>query len=299
MISVVIETWNLRDDPRALAALLVALKRDHTPDEVVVTHRGIAAERRAELATLVAGDIVWVELGRAAGYYDHKNAGFAASHGDVVAFIDGDCEPASGWLASLVEPIVDHQARVVAGVTSYRGELAELATRLDFPHFAAERAPHSVRHFFANNVAFKREVFAAHLYPHLPPMFHGQCQVLALELREAGIAIRLAPEARVFHAWPGSLREWLAVRLLRGADTVSLVPYVAAHYAGRAAPWLSRVPRLPALAVLGTRAVAGTWWALRRRPVARGLALVAGVSLFDAIGAIAAPQVYRALASST
>ena len=71
----------------------------------------------------------------------------------------------------------------------------------------------------------------------------------------------------------------------------------AAHYPGGVSTWLARVPRVPALAVLGVRALAGAWWALRTGPVARGLALVAGVSLVDAIGAAAGPAVYRAVAT--
>ena len=88
-----------------------------------------------------------------------------------------------------------------------------------------------MRNFFANNVAFARDVFAAHPYPRVDePMFHGQCQILALRLAEVGIAIQYAPEARAIHAWPASIREWLEVRLLRGADSVSLLPYVAGAY---------------------------------------------------------------------
>ena len=288
MISVVVETWNVRDDLRPLAALLAALRPQLAGAELVVTHCGSAPEHAAR-------DVVWVELARDAGYYDHKNAGFAASKGDVVAFIDGDCEPSSTWLAALTGPIIAGDARVVAGATSYRGELAELATRLDFPQLTVGR---DVRNFFANNVAFARDVFAAHSYPQLAPMFHGQCQVLALELRAAGIAIRHAPDARVFHAWPATLRDWLAVRLLRGADTVALVPHVAAAY-GTTARMLAHVPRVPALAVLAARAIAGTWWAVRRRPVVRGLALVAGVSVVDAIGAAIGSHIYRVLGGAT
>ena len=182
--------------------------------------------------------------------------------------------------------------------------MAALANELDFPYFeyadrrrsfaatSSATAP-AVRNFFANNVAFAREAFASRRYPTIEPMFHGQCQVLALRFMEAGIPIVYAADARVTHAWPDDLREFLEVRLLRGADTTQLLPHVLGTYAPRVRPAAERLGPLPALAVFAMRAVSGAASAIRRGPVLRGLALVAGVTALDAIGAAAAPAVYR------
>lgn len=304
MISVVIETWNVDGEPAALERLLAKLAPQLAAlaAEVVVTHAGIDQHTRRRLAARVARAVIWLELPRDAGYYDHKNRGFDASAGDIVAFIDGDCDPTPRWLAALTAPIAAG-AQVVAGATSYAGALAPLANELDFPYFdgAAVRrrfaatSPHpaaTVRNFFANNVAFAREAFATRRYPTLP-MFHGQCQVLALRFVEDGIPIAFAPEARVTHAWPDSVGEWLEVRLLRGADSTRLLPHVLATYAPSARDAVSRLGPLPALGLLAVRAVTGTWSALRRGPILRGLALVAAVTAADALGAAAAPAVYR------
>jgi Glycosyl transferase family 2 len=292
VISIVVETWNLRGVLEPLRELLAALEPQRAGAELIVTHGGIPSVLRRELDEDVP-DIQWVELDPSAGYYDHKNRGFAAAHGDVVAFIDGDCAPEADWLAELTRPIVDGTARVVAGQTSYRGELAALANQLDFPYFHHDRARGTVRNFFANNVAFARDTFTG--YPELA-MFHGQCQVLGLQLLAANIAIHHAPTAHVIHAWPGGAKEWIEVRLLRGADTASLLPYVLRHYSPRGARIAAHLGRVPALAVLAARAITGTATALRHGPRARGLALVAGVTLVDAIGCAAGPAVYRAFA---
>ena len=287
-VSVVVETWNLDGELEHLRRLLAALAPQLGDAELVITHACIPALLRAELA----GDraVTWVPVELTAGYYDHKNLGFAAARGDIVAFIDGDCDPDPRWLGELVAPIVRGAARVVAGHTSYAGKLAAIATRLDFPTFAHDRARGTVRNFFANNVAFARTAFTG--YPDIPCMFHGQCQVLGLQLLAAGIAIHHAAAARVIHAWPANARSWLEVRLLRGADTATLLPYVVAHYAPRAPKLASG--RVPALAVLAARAAGGIAHALLHRRRARSLALVAGVTVVDAIGCIAGPAVYRA-----
>jgi hypothetical protein len=304
-ISVVAETWNLGDPPQAAAGLpelLAALapQLDAAGAELVVTHAGIAADARARIEAAHGRPIRWLELPIGANYYEHKNRGFAATTGEIVAFVDGDCDPSPRWLTQLTRPIAAGEASVVAGATSYPGPLARLANQLDFPYFdeasrrcAIEDAPATVRNFFANNVAFARPVFAAHPYPAIDDMFHGQCQVLALRLLEAGYTFRFAPEARVVHAWPDGLAEWLSVRLLRGADTVSLLPFVLAVYAPGAVPAAQRLGPLPALAVLGLRALTGSWAAVRRGPVVRGLGLVACVTVLDAIGAAASRTVHR------
>jgi len=288
--SLVIETWNTDG---AVERVLAQLAPQVGDTEVVVTHTGLSAAQRRSAEARLGRAIAWVELAKNAGYYEHKNCGFAATTGDIVAFLDGDTDPSPGWLAAITAPFAAG-AHVVAGATSYPGALSALGTQLDFPVFAGEQAG-CVRNFFANNVAFAREVFAARLYPELP-MFHGQCQVLALRLRDAGIAIRFAPDARVTHAWPDDLAEWLTVRLLRGADTVSLLPHVVGAYAPAATGIVKRLGALPALAVLGVRAVTGAAAAVRRGPVLSGLGLVAAVTVADALGAAAAPAVYRWIA---
>ncbi len=306
MTSVVIETFNLGREKRAgLETLFDALASQVADVEVAVTHVDLDPQTRASLAARLGRPITWVALPATAGYYDHKNAGFAATTGAHVAFIDGDCPPSSTWLAALLAPLRDGSARVVAGATSYAGTLAPIANRLDFPYFdryfprqfgAGEGNACHVRNFFANNVAFARDVFEElHGYPTISPMFHGQCQVLALRLAERGIAIQFAREARVTHAWPQSVREWFAVRLLRGADARMLLPYIAGSIAPPTAPVIARLGALPTLAMLGVRAVLVAGRALRGGP--RQVALVAGCTVVDAVGAAAAPLVYRRLAA--
>jgi hypothetical protein len=298
-----LETWNLTREPASALAVLCRQLRTLAPQcavgdvEIVITHADIVAPAdRARLAREHGHSLVWVSVPREAGFYDHKNLGFAASCGDIVAFLDGDTAPAFDWLAQLTGPIARGEALVTSGFTGYPGALAELGNLFDFPHFAAA-TPGMVRHFWANNVAFARHVFAEHPFPKIWPMFHGQCQVLALQLRAAGIAILGTPAARVTHRWPVSGPDWLEVRLLRGADARSLLPFIADAYAPRATPIVRKLGAVPAFALLGARAALGTVTALRRGPRLRGLALVAACTIVDALGAAAAPAVYRTLAS--
>jgi hypothetical protein len=298
--SVIIETWNVDGEAAPLRRLLYALAPQLGDAEIVITHAGLDAHARATLADRRA--VTWVELTKTATYYEHKNRGFDASTGDVVAFIDGDTMPDEDWLAQLLLPFT-RNAKVVAGATSYPGAIAPIANEIDFPYFDGETAkrcsiadaPPTVRNFFANNVAFDRETFAARRYPTIEPMFHGQCQVLALRLLQEGIPVVFAPSARLTHAWPEGLREWLEVRLLRGADTVSLMPYLLAHYTPAAAPVVGKLGALPSLALFAARALGSSWHAVRRGPVLKSLGFVALATVLDSIGAAASPRIYDLL----
>jgi hypothetical protein len=303
MISLVIETYNVDGKAGPLRTLLYALAPQLEGVELVITHVGLDRQTRDTLAD--GRRVTWVVLPKDADYYTHKNRGFDATTGDIVAFIDGDCEPDPTWLDALIAPFADG-ALVVAGATSYPGSVAAIANAIDFPYFDGETAqrrsisdaPPTVRNFFANNVAFERATFAARRYPTIDRMFHGQCQVLALQLLQAGIPVVFAPKARLTHAWPDDLREWLEVRLLRGADTVSLLPYLTKHYTPRAAPVLDRLGALPSLGVFAVRAATGAWQAVRRGPTLRGLGFVALATVLDSIGAAASPRIYKWIPAS-
>jgi hypothetical protein len=312
--SIVVETWNLGSELRERARVvegLTARARELAPQrartstwtetELVVTHPGLDPCERGAVEDAAGGPITWCEVPPAAGYYQHKNLGFDAAGGDAIAFLDGDCAAAPTWLAAITDPIADGEAGVVAGLTSYPGPLAPLANAIDFPYFDAAGAPLSpaaprartVRNFFANNVAFSRAAFAPRRFPTVDGMFHGQCQVLGLALLRAGVSIAFAAGARVTHAWPEGAREWLRVRLLRGADCTALLPHVVEAYAPRATATVSRLGPLPALALIAARAVPAAARALRGPSVVRGLGLVGLVTGVDAVGALAAPAVHR------
>lgn len=302
-IAVVIETWNGTD---ALATLLESLASDvATLDaEVVITYTALPVQEQPRLEAVLGRRIVWCGLPEHAGYYDHKNRGFAASTAAIVAFVDGDCEPAPGWLCAITAPLRNGVAQVVAGATSYPAPLASVANPIDFPYFRAaplgmctiEDAPKTVLNFFANNVAFRRDVFAPRGYPsnaRTGAMYHGQCQVLALQLWRDGIVVDFARDARVTHAWPESWRDFIKVRLLRGADAVSLLPHVAASRLPRSKTVARVLAPSLTLGLFAVRSARATRRALSRRGQKKQLRFVAASTLLDGIGALARPLVYR------
>ncbi len=328
-VALVLETWNLAatlervapgtsgmtSDVRRIAAPLaeqltrLAPQLAGTAIELLITHAGIPIADQEALGARfdrVGDPVRWITVPPTAGYYEHKNLGFAATAADVVAFLDGDTVPAAGWLAAITSPLVRGEARVVAGATSYAGDLGVLANALDFPYFdpanrrfaTGDRRPRGageprhVQNLMSNNVAFARDVLSAHPFPFVPTVFHGQCQLLALELRAAGIAIRYVPEAHVTHDWPDDLAHWLAVRLLKGADFASLLPRIVATHVPRLAPAVARLGAAPVVALIAARGLLAIPAALRTTSRLRSLGRLAALTAVDATGAIARRRVY-------
>jgi glycosyltransferase involved in cell wall biosynthesis len=267
-------------------------------DEVVVVHDGLAPAARERLQEAAGRRLRFVALDDGADYYAAKDAGFAATRADVVAFADADCWPDPDWLRALLEPFADGDDVVaVAGRTSYRDDLfGAAATAVDFMYFASPLGPGCTRNFYANNVAFRREVlaragFGAHGF------YRGSCQVLGLALQASGIPIRLAARAHTVHRLPDTAADLVRLRLLRGADSVELAPHLARAYLPRRARWLARLGPLSGLAVLAVR-FGCSLLALRRQRchAARGPRWIAGAAIVAAIHAVdAAGAVIRGL----
>jgi glycosyltransferase involved in cell wall biosynthesis len=102
-----------RDAAATIGATLAGLAaQEHAPDELIVVDDG-SGDATAELARAAGAQVV---AGAGAGPGAARNAGAAVASGDVLAFLDADCEPQPGWLAAGLRAIAD--ADLVQGRTT-------------------------------------------------------------------------------------------------------------------------------------------------------------------------------------
>jgi hypothetical protein len=302
--ALVLETNNLRGGAGSAEQVTVSLERlvrhldrQSRPlsalDELVITHDGLDERQRARIEHAAGVPVQFVALPPGTGYYDAKNLGFDATSSDVVAFGDSDCWPDEAWLERLFAPF-EGGASVVAGRTSYRDDvLGVAATSIDFMYFASPLGGDCTRNFYANNVAFRREVFAAHRYRSADGIYRGHCQRLGLELAAAGIPVLLVREAHTVHRFPDSAAELLRLRMLRGADTVAMAPHLADALLPMRFRRLGRLGPLSPMVVLACRLAfsaraVGQQGGERVRGARRAACLfaMAGISTADAVGAL-------------
>lgn len=307
--ALVLETNNLRGgaDLQRVAAslkrLMATLAQQTVPvarlAQVVITHDGLPASVCEQIEAQSGRMIDFVRIQSDTGYYDAKNLGFdrtEAARCDYVAFGDADCVPAADWLEQLLLPFAAHDApRVVAGRTSYAETVAGTAlTTIDFMYFPSRFGAAATANFYANNVAFQRQVFNQYRYQPLQGVYRAHCQVLGLRLAAAGIAVQYAPRAHTEHRLPDSRREALQLRWMRGQDSVGLTPFLVRTYAPARLQWLGRSGPVGPLCVLAVR-LRASLRALNRqdlKPVGglrrlAAIGMILGFSAVDALGALA------------
>lgn len=306
--ALVLETNNLRGGEQAarvissLQQVIRMLTTQSIPitelAQVVITHDGISDEYCAELTKLAGRDIDFVQIASSTGYYDAKNSGFAATDAqrcDYVVFADSDCMPAPIWLEELLKPLERSDApAVVVGRTSYSSDLVGTAlTTIDFMYFPSPLQSGATRNFYANNVVFRRDVFAQYSYKALNGVYRAHCQVLGLRLQEAQVPLHYSAEAHTVHRLPDTRFEALKLRWLRGQDTHGLTPHLVRAYLPRYMQWLGKSGPVGPLCVLVSR----LWFSVRALnhqdlPPVRGLrrigalALIVGFSSVDMLGAL-------------
>jgi len=249
-ISIVIEWDNpvFSDLSRAhtmlarLGAQLSALPRPVTPPpELVLVCNPETAEpgwveneARQHLGTAVNMVTLEVIAGKGLRYYEMKNIGARHTSGDVIIFIDSDVIPEDAWLESLVSAICRENVAVVGGETYVETHTffqRAFALLWPFPHRTDEITFTSTNRFFANNVAFRKEVFLKHPFPDLP-CYRMQSYILGQILLAEGYKIYLYTAARTEHPAINGFKHFIVRALCVGHDRLFYARYQSGSLSG-------------------------------------------------------------------
>lgn len=161
--------------------------------------------------------------GRGRGYYEQKNLGARSARGAIVVFLDSDVIPEPGWLSRLIDSFADPRVEVVCGNCFLdTGDLVSksLALAWFFPLRDGREVLARQDSFFANNVAFRRDVAAGYPFEPLEGSSRGACRLLARRLTADGRGLFVNTAARVSHPAPNGLRHLVLRGLAQGRDNL-------------------------------------------------------------------------------
>jgi glycosyltransferase involved in cell wall biosynthesis len=190
---------------------LAALAHQTLPPEqyeVVVVDDG-STDDTANRASRCGARVV--RLPRNQGPAQARNAGLAASRGEIVVFTDADCEPTSGFLDALTTPLQD--ARIAATKGAYESNQRGLVPRfvqLEYESRYRHTAAASNVDFIDTYAACYRREDLVRLGGFDPRFRVCEDQELSFRLAEAGLNMRFVPDARTYHQHADTL--WYYVR---------------------------------------------------------------------------------------
>lgn len=232
VVSLIVEWDNVRFADVARGQRMLEALRDQVqevpgPCEILVLYNEHTVDggQLRQVTDRVLGNaptVVHVIPTRGLAYYQLKNEGSRRATGSIIVFVDCDVVPEAGWLRQLLQSFEDPGIVVCAGNTyiEHDGLYTDAMAIgwLMFPMRSPDGPPRPSSWFFANNVAFRRDVFERYPFPDDVEQFRGQCYRLAQRLRANGIQIYMNPSARTAHPAPRGVGHFIRTAVCEGHD---------------------------------------------------------------------------------
>lgn len=201
MISVIVPAYNAVG---TLGICLHALNQQTVPRdqyEVIVVDDG-STDKTASVAESFGVQVI---RQRNKGPAAARNRGAEAAHGDVIAFTDADCEPASNWLFEITRPLDDPDIVGVKGVyRTWQKTLIARFVQMEYEDkYVRLRRYKAIDFVDTYSAAYRRRVFLqAGGFDPAFPRASGEDIDLSYRLSRLGCRMVFAPDAAVYHNHP-------------------------------------------------------------------------------------------------
>jgi len=161
-------------------------------------------------------------------YYELKNKAASVAKGEIIIFVDSDVIPDSQWLTNILQGFEDPSVMVSCGkawidhdsLYSKAFALFWFFPLKDKIGLIEKPKLQKVNHFFANNVAFNKDLFLKYGFISDEKASRGGCLFLAEKLMEDNIDIIMCEEALVAHPPPQPGAHFVMRALAQGRDKI-------------------------------------------------------------------------------
>jgi GT2 family glycosyltransferase len=200
LISVLIVTWNRRDDVLATIRSVVAQRYPHV--EIVVVDNG-STDGTVEAIRAVYPDVKLVPLDRNRGIAAGRNAGIPACTGEIIFCLDSDASPHPDALGTVARKFQDDPAlgainsKIVNATTGQQDRIA------GWVYSEADRADQDrefLSYSFSEGGCALRKRVVDEVGPFWDRLFFGrEGEELSLRIWDAGYTVRYVPQSLVYH----------------------------------------------------------------------------------------------------
>ena len=156
-------------------------------------------------------------------YYQLKDEAARHAKSEVIIFVDSDVLPDKDWLKNLTDSFRNPRIQASCGkayIDHHNLYTKAFALFWFFPtkNYHLSRPRRTTNHFFANNVAFKKNLFLQYYFGKNDQVSRGGCLALGESLRKDGIDIYLCENAFVAHPPPQFGSHFILRALAQGRD---------------------------------------------------------------------------------
>jgi len=211
MNSVIVPVYNAEKTIGKCLAGLLAQKTADT--EIIVVDDGSHDATRDMAQSKGVRVLTQTNRGAAAA----RNLGAENARGDIVLFIDGDCEPDSNWIPAMIAPLRDSEIVGACGMkrTHQRGLIPRFI-QLEFDYrYDREREMRHIDFIDSGTAAYRREIFLK-CGGFDTTLSDAEDTDLSYRLSEQGYRMAFSNGAIVYHAHPESLIEYLRRKFVYG-----------------------------------------------------------------------------------
>lgn len=210
--------------PKNLPPEAVELLKRRAPRHELLIVSGVAGVEalEADIRRRVPESFdVAIHVSAGSEYFPLKNFGAGLARGDFLLFVDSDVLPEKGWLAHLLGSFARPDVHVVCGQTyvAPRDFISRAFALGWFFQLRDESAGFIVpRKFFANNIAFRADVFQQSGFPAIGARSRGASSSLGQTLERRGICVWENRMTGVDHPPPVGLTHIVIRALVQGRD---------------------------------------------------------------------------------